>query len=127
MGNPSLRHIQSDAKETLATLSVPELKSLMTTASVDAHDCLLKSEGVDRLVEKTDTASLCCLWASQKCPVPKCVCGSFLLRISGFERFKNTLGERAAFLTDEDIQRQIHELPEWSERGLVICDICENS
>merc|ERR1719262_572956 len=89
--NPSVGNIQSNAAETLATVSVPDLKRLMTIASIDSHDCLEKSEMVSRVVEQTDAASLCCLWASQKCAAPKCVCGGFLLRITGFERFKNSL------------------------------------
>lgn len=124
--NPSLVDIQSTAKETLATVSVAELKSFMSIANVDADGCLEKSELVSRLVEQSDIASLCCLWASQKCAAPKCVCGSFLMRISGFERFKNSLRERATVLPDEDIQRQIQML---ESRGttIVICDICEKN
>lgn len=120
--NPSLHHIQSNATETLATASVAELKSLMETASIDANGCLQKSEMIDRLVQQTDTTSLCCLWASQKCQAPKCACGCLSKRISGPERFTNCVRELESF---EAMQREVQRRQDEGTMK-VQCDICDD-
>merc|ERR1712187_95209 len=120
--NPSLKHITGNPCDMLAKASVGELKELMKAADVSAHGCLEKSDLVGRLAEKA--SNLQCIWASQRCPAPSCVCGSSLQRTDGLTRFKDSLGDQAKGLPEEEIQRRLHQLQNQG-KGVVICDICE--
>eukprot|EP00930_Biecheleria_cincta_P092404 TRINITY_DN82300_c0_g1_i1.p1 TRINITY_DN82300_c0_g1~~TRINITY_DN82300_c0_g1_i1.p1 ORF type:complete len:396 (+),score=41.39 TRINITY_DN82300_c0_g1_i1:49-1236(+) len=122
--NPSLLAIKEDASETLRGVSIADLKGLMATANVDAHDCLEKSEMIARLVDRTDADALCALWAWRTSPAPKCVCHHSLQRVNGLERFKHSLGERGISLSRTELQ---HRLSQRRGASIVICDICEEN
>jgi len=123
--NPSLQEVHANASEALAKSSISDLKELMKVAKVDTEG-LEKSELIGRLVERTDKESLVGLWASEKCPAPKCVCHSTLQRVGGVERFRQSLGEQAQGLTDDEVH---NILLQQQLRGMshVICDICEGN
>merc|ERR1712187_643579 len=106
----------------LAKSSVADLKTLMKSFSVDQSGCLEKADLIARLVDKAGARNLCSAWASQKCSVPKCVCGSSLHRVSGEERLKHMLAEdeTVGSRSSADLQR-ILQNPKIS----VICDLCE--
>lgn len=124
--NQALLDIRRNAVGIFMNASLADVENWMRALSLDVQGTGTadKSEMISFLVENTDAANLCCMWASQKCPAPKCVCGSTLQRISGIERFRNSLGERARALSDETIQQHLHQL-ETQGDSLVICDICE--
>merc|ERR1711879_897068 len=124
--NPSLLDVHRDATKTLAKTSVAELKGLMKVANINAVGCLEKSELVSRLVERTNMDSLCALWASRKCPAPKCVCSSSLQRVDGVERFRHCLGNEANALSDEELQFHLLHLQLQGEK-VVFCDICDEN
>lgn len=126
--NPSFKEVQENASDTLAKASAAELKRFAKAASVDTQGCLEKSDLIALLVEKVDATSLGCIWASQKCsePAAKCVCGSSFQRVDGVERYKNSLGDRARNISDEDIERRLQQCMSQGH-SIVICDICEEN
>jgi len=124
--NPNVKRIVGNPSDVLAKASVGELKKLMNASNVTAHGCLEKSDLVGRLAEKAGAGILQCAWASQKCQAPSCVCGSSLQRVSGLTRFRDSLGDRATGLSDEELQRRLQQLQSQGG-GVVICDICEHN
>jgi len=88
----------------------------------------MASEQVGRLDETIDetidvvSPFICSMWALQKFPAPKCVCGSGCLqRVDGIERVRHSLGEEAKEYSDEYLRDRTRGV------SVCICDICEKS